>query len=147
MKRLWIILAILVVGCCAAGSGLRWGRGKHYHRRGYDGRSDHRGATRARPQRGRPPPRPAVAAKRNVIGVCLPALDNPLMLALKDTFVNEFGATYDVQVSSADGNPNTQASQVENYTACRREVHIRDGSGAHKPAAQAGSSSRGRASS
>jgi len=44
-------------------------------------------------------------------------LDNPLMLALKDMFVNEFGATYDVQVSSADGNPNTQASQVENYTA------------------------------
>jgi len=53
----------------------------------------------------------------STIGVCLPALDNPLMLALKDMFVNSFGATYDVQVSSADGNPNTQASQVENYTA------------------------------
>jgi ABC-type sugar transport system substrate-binding protein len=51
------------------------------------------------------------------IGVSLPALDNPLMLALKDMFVTNFGTTYKVEVSSADGNPSTQATQVENYTA------------------------------
>ena len=39
------------------------------------------------------------------------------MLEINDTFVTNFGETYDVQVSSADGNPNTQATQVENYTA------------------------------
>jgi ABC-type sugar transport system substrate-binding protein len=54
---------------------------------------------------------------RETIAVCLPALDNPLMLEIRDTFVNEFSDEYDVQVSSADGNPNTQATQVENYTA------------------------------
>ena len=53
----------------------------------------------------------------STIGVCLPALDNPLMLALKDMFVTNFGTEYKVEVSSADGNPNTQATQVENYTA------------------------------
>jgi ABC-type sugar transport system substrate-binding protein len=56
-------------------------------------------------------------AEGSIIGVCLPALDNPLMIALKDMFVNNFGATYDVQASSAEGNPSTQATQVENYTA------------------------------
>jgi len=59
----------------------------------------------------------ATTGEKQVIGLCLPAMDNPLMLEIKDTFVNNFGQTYDVQVSSADGNPNTQASQVENYTA------------------------------
>ncbi len=56
------------------------------------------------------------AAEKGVIAVALPALDNPLMLALSDAFTNAFGAEYDVQVSSADGNPNTQATQIENYT-------------------------------
>jgi ABC-type sugar transport system substrate-binding protein len=41
------------------------------------------------------------------------------MLEIKDTFVKNFGADYDVQVSSADGNPNTQSNQVENYTAMK----------------------------
>ncbi len=55
----------------------------------------------------------------NIIAVCLPALDNPLMLAFQDAFKGAFGATYDVQVASADGNPNTQATQVENFTAMK----------------------------
>ena len=59
----------------------------------------------------------ASTGEKEVIGVCLPALDNPLMLEIKDTFEKRFGQDYDVQVSSADGNPNTQATQVENYTA------------------------------
>ncbi len=51
------------------------------------------------------------------IALCLPALDNPLMLGMEQAFKETFGATYDVQVASADGNANTQAQQVENYTA------------------------------
>ncbi len=65
------------------------------------------------------PEQPAAPAAKPIIAVCLPALDNPLMLAIQDTFVKGFGADYDVQVSSADGNPNTQATQVENYTAMK----------------------------
>jgi len=56
-----------------------------------------------------------------IIAVSLPALDNPLMLAFQDAFKNTFGAEYDVQVSSADGNANTQATQIENYTAMKPE--------------------------
>jgi ribose transport system substrate-binding protein len=58
---------------------------------------------------------------RPIIAVCLPALDNPLMLAFQDAFTGAFGADYDVQVASADGNPNTQATQVENFTAMQVE--------------------------
>jgi ABC-type sugar transport system substrate-binding protein len=61
----------------------------------------------------------APAATKPVIAVCLPALDNPLMLAIQDTFVKGFGKEYDVQVVSADGNANTQASQVQNFTAMK----------------------------
>jgi ABC-type sugar transport system substrate-binding protein len=57
--------------------------------------------------------------EKEVIGLCLPALDNPLMLAMSDAFTGKFGETYDVQVASADGNPNTQATQVENYTTMK----------------------------
>jgi ribose transport system substrate-binding protein len=58
-----------------------------------------------------------VPETKPVLVVSLPALDNPLMLAFQDAFKNTFGANYDVQVSSADGNANTQATQIENYTA------------------------------
>lgn len=59
-----------------------------------------------------------------IIAVCLPALDNPLMLAIQDTFVKGFGADYDVQVASADGNANTQATQVENYTSMKVKLLV-----------------------
>ena len=52
-----------------------------------------------------------------IIAVCLPALDNPLMLGFQDAFTQTFGDEYVVQVASADGNPNTQATQIENYNA------------------------------
>jgi ribose transport system substrate-binding protein len=52
-----------------------------------------------------------------IIAVCLPALDNPLMLGFQDAFTQAFGDKYVVQVASADGNPNTQATQIENYDA------------------------------
>jgi ABC-type sugar transport system substrate-binding protein len=64
-------------------------------------------------------PPTAVPATKASIAVCLPALDNPLMLALRDAFVNTFKDKYNVEVASADGNPNTQATQVENYTAMK----------------------------
>ena len=64
------------------------------------------------------PPTTAPAAPAS-IAVVLPALDNPLMLQLADAFKKEFGSTYKVEVASADGNPNTQATQVENYTAMK----------------------------
>lgn len=51
------------------------------------------------------------------IAVVLPALDNPLMLGFQDAFKQTFGERYDVQVASADGDPNTQATQIENYTS------------------------------
>ena len=68
------------------------------------------------------PPEPApteasAPATKPILVVSLPALDNPLMLAFQDAFKNTFGAEYDVQVSSADGNANTQATQIENYTS------------------------------
>ena len=62
------------------------------------------------------PTKPAPEGKP-ILVVSLPALDNPLMLAFQDAFKNTFGADYDVQVSSADGNANTQATQIENYTS------------------------------
>jgi ribose transport system substrate-binding protein len=73
--------------------------------------------TTGAPTTGAPTTQPTTSGEKEVLGVCLPALDNPLMIEIQDTFVTNFGETYDVQVSSADGNPNTQANQVENYTA------------------------------
>jgi ribose transport system substrate-binding protein len=57
--------------------------------------------------------------EKETIAVSLPAMDNPLMLALQDAFVKTFGDKYNVEVASADGNPNTQAAQIENFTAMK----------------------------
>lgn len=62
---------------------------------------------------------PVEPAKKPLLVVSLPALDNPLMLAFQDAFTKTFGDKFDVQVSSADGNANTQATQIENYTAMK----------------------------
>jgi ribose transport system substrate-binding protein len=70
------------------------------------------------------PTEPAAPAAKPIIAVCLPALDNPLMLAIQGTFVNGFGNDYDVQVVSADGNANTQASQVQNFTAMKVKLMV-----------------------
>jgi len=74
------------------------------------------------PATGVPPTEVPQAGEKPIIAVALPALDNPLMLALRDAFVNTFGEEYDVQVASADGNPNTQATQIENYTAMKAKM-------------------------
>jgi len=65
---------------------------------------------------------PPAAAEKETIAVALPALDNPLMLALRDAFVNTFGDKYNVEVASADGNANTQGAQVENFTAMKAKM-------------------------
>jgi ABC-type sugar transport system substrate-binding protein len=54
---------------------------------------------------------------KSVIAVCLGDLDDPFMLQMKDAFTNEFGEEYDVQVASAENNPTTQATQIDNFTA------------------------------
>lgn len=64
-------------------------------------------------------PETNVSETKPILVVSLPALDNPLMLGFQDAFKNTFGADYDVQVSSADGNANTQGTQIENYTAMK----------------------------
>jgi ABC-type sugar transport system substrate-binding protein len=70
-------------------------------------------------------PEPTTAPQaKEIIAVCLPALDNPLMLAIQDTFVKGFGNDYDVQVVSADGNPNNQATQVQNFTAMKVKLLV-----------------------
>lgn len=58
-------------------------------------------------------------AQKEIIAVVLPSLDNPLMLGFQDAFKGAFGAQYDVQVASADGNAVTQGTQVENFTAMK----------------------------
>ena len=114
MKRIWIVIAILavssvllLVACGTAEETTTTGA-----------------PTTGAPTTAAPTTAPsgtettaASTGKKEVIGVCLPALDNPLMIEIKETFEKRFGQDYDVQVSSADGNPNTQATQVENYTA------------------------------
>ncbi len=64
-----------------------------------------------------PPAAEPPAAEKPILAVSLPALDNPLMLAFQDAFKATFGEEYDVQVASADGNANTQSTQIENYTS------------------------------
>ncbi len=61
----------------------------------------------------------AQAGAKPIIAVSLPSLDNPLMLGFQDSFKKAYGNQYDVQVASADGNANTQATQVENFTAMK----------------------------
>jgi ribose transport system substrate-binding protein len=64
-------------------------------------------------------PATAAPATKSIIAVCLPALDNPLMLGFQDAFKGAYGANFDVQVASADGNAATQATQVENFTSMK----------------------------
>lgn len=125
MKRLWIVMAILLVAVMLIAGAC-----------GSEATTTTAGApTTATPTTGPATTGapttsgPATTAAstggaKPIIAVCLPALDNPLMLELKDTFVKNFGAEYDVQVASADGNPNTQSNEVENYTAMKPKLLV-----------------------
>ncbi len=65
------------------------------------------------------PQQAAAAMGKPILAVSLPSLDNPLMLGFQDAFTKTYGKDYDVQVASADGNANNQATQVENFTAMK----------------------------
>jgi ribose transport system substrate-binding protein len=65
------------------------------------------------------PEQPVAPAGKPIIAVSLPSLDNPLMLGFQEAFTKTYGNDYDVQVASADGNANNQATQVENFTAMK----------------------------
>jgi ribose transport system substrate-binding protein len=66
----------------------------------------------------------AAADQKEVVAVSLPSMDNPLMLGLADVMKKTFGDKYDVQVASADGNANTQATQVQNFTAMKAKFML-----------------------
>lgn len=52
-----------------------------------------------------------------ILAVSLVDLADPFMLQIKDSFVTEFGTQYDVQVVDANNNPETQADQIDAFTA------------------------------
>lgn len=57
----------------------------------------------------------------NIIAVCLPTLDNPLMTGISDSIKKTF-AGKNVQVSSANNDPNTQSTQVQNYITMNADL-------------------------
>lgn len=56
----------------------------------------------------------------NIIAVCLPTLDNPLMVGIGDAITASF-PDKDVKVTSADGDPSNQAAQIQNYITMKVE--------------------------
>ena len=59
----------------------------------------------------------------NIIAVCLPTLDNPLMVGIGDAVKAKF-TDKDVKVTSADGDANTQISQVQNYVTMKADLLV-----------------------
>lgn len=58
-----------------------------------------------------------------IIAVCLPTLDNPLMLSISENIQAAF-PDKDVQVASANSDPNTQAQQVQNYITMNADMIV-----------------------
>lgn len=52
----------------------------------------------------------------SLIAVCLPSLDNPLMLGISDAMKSTFDSVASVEVASADQDANKQVTQIQNYT-------------------------------
>lgn len=59
----------------------------------------------------------------NLIAVCLPTLDNPLMVGIGDAVTAKF-PDKEVKVTSADGDPSNQVSQIQNYITMNAEELI-----------------------
>jgi len=57
----------------------------------------------------------ATVPEKDIIALSLTSMDNPLMVAFNDVFNARFGSTFNVQVASADNNPNTQSTQIQNF--------------------------------
>lgn len=60
---------------------------------------------------------------QGTVAVCLPSLDNPLMLGIGEK-MREIFPDLKVDVASAEGDPNTQTSQIQNYTAMGVEMIV-----------------------
>ena len=60
----------------------------------------------------------ATAKGGKTVAVCLPSMDNPLMLGIGEQMKKTF-AGVDVQVASADGDPNRQVAQIQNYVTMK----------------------------
>lgn len=58
-----------------------------------------------------------------LIAVCLPTLDNPLMVGIGEAVTANF-PDKDVKVTSADGDPSNQVSQIQNYVTMNVEEII-----------------------
>lgn len=56
----------------------------------------------------------ATKEQTNIIAVSLPTLDNPLMVGIGDSVTKMF-PDKTVKVTGANGDPNTQATQIQNY--------------------------------
>lgn len=57
-----------------------------------------------------------------VVALCLPTLDNPLMVQIKDSFNEAFGKDYQVEVASANNDATTQSIQIENFTTMKAKL-------------------------
>jgi ABC-type sugar transport system substrate-binding protein len=62
-------------------------------------------------------------AASNLIAVCLPTLDNPLMVGIGDAVTAKF-PDKEVKVTSADGDPSNQVSQIQNYITMKADELI-----------------------
>ena len=68
-----------------------------------------------------PATQPAATGKP-IIAAALPILDNPMMVNIQNSLKDAFGKDYDVEISSAEGNATTQATQVQNYIAMHAKL-------------------------
>lgn len=60
------------------------------------------------------------SSNSGIIAVCLPSLDNPLMVGLGEAITAGF-PDKDVKVTSADGDPSNQVAQIQNYVTMKVE--------------------------
>jgi ABC-type sugar transport system substrate-binding protein len=66
---------------------------------------------------------PAEKKASGIVAVSLPAQDNPLMLAIGEDMKKAFPELR-VEVASAEGSPNTQAAQIQNYIAMNVDMIV-----------------------
>ncbi len=57
----------------------------------------------------------ATDRSEGLIAICLPSLDNPLMLGISDAMKNTFAGIAPVEIASADQDANKQVTQIQNY--------------------------------
>lgn len=71
------------------------------------------------------PTQSAVPAESSsgLIAVCLPTLDNPLMVGIGECITAQF-PDKDVKVTSADGDPSNQVAQIQNYVTMKAEAIV-----------------------